>query len=171
MPTSACFLLVEDREEDIVLVRRSFVRAKVLNPLQVVTSGAQAIAYLSGTGLYTDRLAFPMPSLVLLDLQMPGIDGFAVLKWIRQREALKELHVVILSSSDAMRDVSAAYRMGANSFLIKPIDFERFVEISQALGGFWLWHPHLPDLHSSHDAQFNQSQNRPKGEPIRQRQI
>jgi CheY-like chemotaxis protein len=70
---------------------------------------------------------------------MPGLDGFDVLRWIRQEPVLSALRVVVLTASDDMRDVNVAYKMGANSFLIKPADLDRFVEISQALNGYWLW--------------------------------
>ena len=136
---SACFLLVEDSEEDILLIRRSFARGRILNPLQVVRGGEQAIAYLEGKDQFADRNQFPMPALILLDLRMPGTDGFAVLSWLKQHPELDFLRVVVLSSSDSMRDVSAAYALGAKSFLIKPLDFERFVEFSAALSGCWCW--------------------------------
>lgn len=139
MSDDALFLLVEDNEDDVILIRRAFQKAKILNPLQLVRNGEQAIAYLSGFGRYANRTEYPLPSLVLLDLKMPGIDGFDVLRWIRQQHVFSDLRVIILTSSDLMRDVNLAYQLGANSFLIKPIDFERFVEISQALGGCWVW--------------------------------
>lgn len=145
MSEQALILLVEDSEDDILLIRRAFIKAKVLNPVHIVNTGKEAMAYLSGTGRYSNRSEFPLPSLVLLDLKMPGIDGFDVLRWIRNEPGLKTLRVVILTSSDEMRDVTTAYQAGANSFLIKPIDFDRFVEISQALNGYWLWMDKAPD--------------------------
>ena len=133
------FLLVEDDNNDVLLIKRSFLKARVLNPLQVVTTGEDAIAYLSGQDKYANRLEFPLPALVLLDIQMPRVDGFQVLTWIRKQPALSEIRVVMLTASDAMRNVNLAYQLGANSFLIKPVDFERFVEVSQAFGGCWSW--------------------------------
>lgn len=132
-------LLVEDSPDDVALLRRSFIKARILNPLHVVTDGQEAIDYLAGKGKYANREEFPFPALVLLDLNMPGVDGFQVLQWIRRQSRLKGLRVVVLSASDNMRDVSRAYELGANSFLIKPADFDRFVEISQALSGYWVW--------------------------------
>jgi CheY-like chemotaxis protein len=145
MSEQALFLLVDDNEDDILLVRRAFVKAKVLNPLQVVRSGEDAIAYLGGEGKFANRAEFPLPALVLLDLKMPGLDGFDVLRWIREEASLRTLRVVVLTASDDMRDVNVAYKMGANSFLIKPADLERFVEISLALNGYWLWHDKAPE--------------------------
>lgn len=145
MSDQALILLVEDTEDDILLIRRAFIKAKVLNPIHIVNNGKDAVAYLSGTGRYANRSEFPLPSLVLLDIKMPAMDGFAVLRWIREQPGLKTLRVVILTSSDEMRDVTAAYQAGANSFLIKPVDFDRFVEISQALNGYWLWMDKSPE--------------------------
>lgn len=146
MAEQALFLLVEDREDDVLLIKRAFAKANVLNPLHVVSSGEEAIAYLQGVGKYRKRGEFPLPALVLLDIKMPGLDGFQVLEWIRADPDLRALRVVILTSSDDMHDVSRAYKLGANSFLIKPIDFERFVEISQALAGYWIWMDQAPEV-------------------------
>ncbi|HEV2380841.1 MAG TPA: response regulator [Terriglobia bacterium] len=139
MSDQALILLVEDQENDVLLISRSFAKSKVLNPVQVVRNGPQAIEYLKGAGPFANRAEFPLPSLVLLDIKMPGMDGFEVLRWIRQESGLSNLRVVMLTSSDDIRDVNRAYQLGANSFLVKPVDFERFVEITQALSGYWLW--------------------------------
>jgi CheY-like chemotaxis protein len=146
MSDEAVFLLVEDTEDDVALIRRAFSKANVLNPLQVIRSGEEAIAYLSGVGPFMNRVEYPLPALVLLDLKMPGLDGFEVLRWIRLQPGLKGLRVVVLTSSNNMRDVNLAYQLGANSFLVKPVDFEKFVEISQALRGYWLWLDKAPDV-------------------------
>jgi CheY-like chemotaxis protein len=146
MSDQALFLLVEDSETDAILIRRAFVKGNIINPLQVVTNGDQAIAYLKGEGPFANRAEYPLPELVLLDLKLPGIDGFQVLRWIRQQPELKALRVVVLTSSDRIQDVNLAYQLGANSFLVKPVDFERFVEISQALKGYWLWLSKAPEL-------------------------
>src|SRR3954468_6378149 len=125
MADTAVFLLVEDEQDDAVLIQRAFRRAKFLNPLQVVRSGEEAMLYLKGEGRYSNRAEFPLPALVLLDLRMHGVDGFELLAWIRSQENLRALRVVVLSGSDAMTDVNRAYHLGANSFLVKPVDFER----------------------------------------------
>jgi CheY-like chemotaxis protein len=138
------FLVVEDNPDDALLVGRAFRQAKVLNPLHVVSSGEEALDYLRGQGKFKNREEFPLPGVVLLDLKMPGLDGFELLSWIRQSPELRKMRVVVLSSSDDMRDVNRAYQLGANSFLIKPADFERFVEISQALNGCWMWMAQAP---------------------------
>ncbi len=145
-PEQALFLLIEDNEDDVALIRRSFLKGNILNPLQVTRTGDEAIAYLKGEGVYANRAEYPLPALVLLDLKMPGKDGFEVLAWIRQQPTLRALRVVVLTSSNEMRDVNRAYQLGANSFLLKPVDFERFVDISQALAGYWLWMNKAPEV-------------------------
>jgi CheY-like chemotaxis protein len=136
---AAAFLLVEDNEDDIILLKRAFAKCRVLNPLKVVKNGSEAMAYLEGSGRYRDRQEFPLPRLVLLDIKMPGIDGLEVLKWIRQHPSHRSLRVIMLTSSDAIRDVNAAYQLGANSFLIKPNDFDDLVKLTQAIQGYWIW--------------------------------
>jgi len=145
MSAPSLILLIDDSENDMILMRRAFIKAKLLNPLLAVASGEEAIAYLTGTGKYANRAEYPLPGLVLLDIKMNGMDGFEVLRWIRSQPGLKTLRVVMLTSSNEMRDVNLAYQLGANSFLIKPMDFERFVEISQALSGYWLWMDKAPE--------------------------
>jgi CheY-like chemotaxis protein len=134
-------LLVDDDSGDVMLAQRAFLKARLVNPIRSLKSGELAIEYLSGEGEYSDREKYPMPALVLLDLKMPGKDGLEVLRWIRAHEdpQVNSLRVVVLTGSDAIRDVNSAYGAGANSFMIKPVDFERFAELSQAFGGSWLW--------------------------------
>ena len=138
MPDQAVILLVEDREDDILLIRRAFQKGYINNPLQVVRDGDEAIAYLSGEGKYRNRAEYPLPDLVLLDLKMPRMDGFEVLKWVRGQPGLKGLRVIVLTSSQDMRDVNRAYHLGANSFLVKPMDFEDVVHLSKAFTSYWL---------------------------------
>lgn len=139
MYEQALILLVDDDYNDCTLIGRAFVAAKVLNPLVIVRSGEEAMAYLSGLGRYANRTEFPLPVLILLDIKMPGMDGLDVLRWIRNQPGLKTIRVVMLTSSDDMKDVKLAYQLGTDSFLVKPVDFERFVEIARALSGNWLW--------------------------------
>lgn len=138
MPDQAVILIAEDHDDDIVLIRRSLNRAHVFNPLQIVGNGEEVIAYLSGEGKFANRDEFPLPSLLLLDLKMPRMDGFQVLQWIRRQNSLKALRVIVLTSSADIRDVNLAYQLGANSFLVKPMDFENFVEIGKFLNDYWL---------------------------------
>jgi CheY-like chemotaxis protein len=137
MLADALILLVEDREDDALLLLRSFEKAGIKNPVQVARDGAEALAYLSGQGKYSDRVLYPLPQLVLLDLKLPGIDGFEVLRWIRTDSQFPGLRVVVLTSSENIRDVNLAYSLGANSFLVKPMDFTRFVELSNLITDTW----------------------------------
>src|SRR3989442_654748 len=114
MPDISVFLLAEDREDDIILIRRAFHKAHLLNPVQVVRDGEETIAYLKGEGRYANRAEYPLPALLLLDLKMPRKDGFEVLRWIRQEPGLRSLRVVVLTSSDRLQDVNLAYQLGAN---------------------------------------------------------
>jgi CheY-like chemotaxis protein len=139
VPDEAVILLVEDREDDIILIRKAFQEARLLNPLQIVRNGEEAIDYLNGTGRYRNRPEYPLPELILLDLKMPRIDGFEVLRWVRAQPTLKALRIVVLTSSDQIHDVTLAYQLGANSFLVKPLSFVDFVQTSKVLKGYWLW--------------------------------
>jgi CheY-like chemotaxis protein len=131
-------LLAEDREDDIELILRAFAAAQINNPLFVVRNGEEAIAYLKGEGKYARRDEFPLPSLLILDLKMPRIDGFEVIKWIRAQPGLSPLRIIVLTSSDAIRDVNTAYRLGANSFMVKPMDFNDTVQMGRFLTEYWL---------------------------------
>jgi CheY-like chemotaxis protein len=139
-------LLAEDREDDILLLRKAFAKANLLNPVHLVRDGAEVIAYLTGEGKYANRIEFPLPDLLLLDLQMPKMNGFEVLTWIRQQPNLRALRVVVLTSSDRIQDVNLAYQLGANSFVVKPMDFDQFVEVSRAVKGYWLWLSKAPEI-------------------------
>ena len=153
MTQQATFLVVEDNADDVILLRRAFTKAKILNAVHFVRTGEDAVAYLNGFGRYSNRTEYPLPSLILLDLKMPGMSGHEFLGWVRGCPEFRSLRVVVLSSSDEMRDVNLAYQLGASSYLIKPADFDRFVEISQALNGFWIWMDKAPPLAAGEEAE------------------
>lgn len=138
MADQAVILLVEDREDDILLVRKAFERGAIHNPLHVVRDGEEALHYLAGEGPYSNRAEYPLPDLILLDLKLPKVDGFDVVRWIRRQPGFSKIPVVVLTSSDAIRDVNRAYALGANSFLVKPLDFENFIETAKSLRKYWL---------------------------------
>ena len=146
VPEQACILLIDDNEDDIVLARRALAQAQILNPLYVLRDGEEAMAYLQGAGKYADRSEFPLPDLVLLDLKMPRMDGFELLHWVRHQPALRALRIVVLTSSEEIYDVNRAYGMGANSFLVKPFDFEDYVGLARTLGSFWFGYTLAPKL-------------------------
>jgi len=137
-------LLVEDREDDIVLIQKAFRRAKIEPALQIVRGGEEAISYLSGTGKYSNRAEYPLPWLVLLDLKMQRVDGFEVLQWIRKEPGLQALIVVVLTSSEQIWDVNKAYESGANSFMVKPVDFDDTAALANSIIQYWLQHNRFP---------------------------
>ena len=139
-------LLVEDEDNDVLLLRRAFVKAGILNPIHAVSSAEGALAYLAGEGVYADRLKYPLPTLVLLDLKLPGKDGFEVLEWIRRHPTLSALRVIVLTSSTRARDSDRAHQLRANSYLIKPVEFDHLVALSSTLGNYWLRMNEAPQL-------------------------
>src|SRR3954463_16031066 len=142
----AVVLLVDDREDDVVLTQQAFARATVPNQLFAVRDGAQAIAYLQGEGQFGNRAVFPLPDLLLLDINMPKVDGFGVLQWVRSNPALCHLRVVMLTTSDQMTDIDKAYPRGVNSYVPKPVKFNSFVELVGFLLRFWFENSRAPNL-------------------------
>jgi CheY-like chemotaxis protein len=131
-------LLVEDDDNDVLFVQRAFKHAGILNRLEVVRDGEQAVDYLGGTGAYADREKYPLPVFVLLDLKMPRRSGLEVLQWAKEREGLRRIPIVVLTSSKKDSDVSRAYELGANSYLVKPVSFEGLIELTKSLQLYWL---------------------------------
>ena len=143
-PGGSPILLVEDSEQDIAIMQRAFETAGILNPVQTVRDAESAIAYLSGTGQYSVREDYLLPALVLLDLNLPGLDGFELLKWIRRTPDLSGLRVIVLSGSGSSHDVNRAFELGANSFIIKDMDFQNTVELARFIQDFWLFKSQIP---------------------------
>ncbi len=133
-------LHVEDREEDVFLLKYAFKRAQITNPVNVASDGQMAIDYLAGTGQFSDRRQFPLPCLVLLDLQLPHVIGLDVLAWIRKQPEWKRLVVIVLSSSIHDNDIIRAYELGVNGFLVKPSDANNLADMCTALKQYWLTH-------------------------------
>ncbi|MDP2853332.1 MAG: response regulator [Smithellaceae bacterium] len=131
-------LLVEDNPDDVELTLRAFKQNNIFNKVIVAKDGVEALDYLFGKGIYAGRDLTDMPVVTLLDLKLPKIDGMEVLKAIRQNEATKLLPVVILTSSSQEVDLANGYKLGANSYVRKPVDFNKFVEAIKSLGLFWL---------------------------------
>lgn len=136
-------LLVDDSEDDVFFMQRALEAAAISNPVFVAEDGLKATDYLSGTGQYSDRTAFPLPALIFLDLKMPGKKGLDVLAWLRQQEALRGIVVIILTSSQEPSDLRQAYRLGANSYLVKPSTTERLCELVRAVKAYWLEFNHF----------------------------
>src|SRR5438552_3819292 len=139
------FLLAEDSQEDVFLTQQAFEKAQVINPVQVVSDGQEAIAYLKGEGQYSDRVKHPLPAVILLDINMPRKNGFEVLEWLRQQPTLKRLVVIVLTTSSRAVDTDRAYDLGANFYLSKPGRFEQFVEMIKCLHQ-WLRLNHFPSV-------------------------
>ena len=131
-------LLAEDNSTDALMVQRAFKKANLLNPVQVVDDGDKAVAYLAGDGPYADREKYPLPVLLLLDLKLPRRSGLEVLEWLKQQPAIKRLPVVVLTSSKENADINRAYDLGANSYLVKPVDFDPLLELVKTLGLYWV---------------------------------
>ena len=131
-------LLVEDNPDDVALTIRAFKKSDISNKIIVAKDGVEALDYLFGTGMYAGRDVKDMPVVILLDLKLPKIDGLEVLKSIRQNEFTRLLPVVILTSSVEEKDKINGYRLGANSYVRKPVDFNQFSEAMKFLGLYWL---------------------------------
>jgi two-component system response regulator len=131
-------LLVEDNPDDAALTLRAFQKNGILNPVTLARDGREALDYLFGIGAHEGRDTSQQPVVTLLDLKLPRIDGLEVLQQIRQNEATRLLPVVILTSSSEDRDKVDGYRLGANSYIRKPVDFDQFIDAVRLLGLYWL---------------------------------
>jgi CheY-like chemotaxis protein len=131
-------LLVEDDANDVFLMKRAFGKAGVPVQLHVARDGREALCYLRGDGQYADRERYPLPVLMLLDLNLPYVPGLEVLRQVREDPSLRGLVIVVLSSSLAEADLVQAYELGANSYLSKPNELEAVQEQVKAIGQYWL---------------------------------
>ena len=138
-------LLVEDNPDDVELTRIAFAEADLDSRLEVVRDGAEALDYLFARGAHAGRDPARLPSIVLLDLDLPKVDGREVLQAIRANEATRSLPVVVLTTSTEPFDVDASYALGANSYIRKPVDFEQFVWAVKQVGLYWLVLNHPPE--------------------------
>ena len=125
-------LLVEDRPIDIDLTRRAFERRKVINPLQVARDGEEAIAFFDQW-----EAGEPMPICILLDLRMPKMNGLEVLRRLKSHPKFSTIPVVVLTTSSEDSDVAEAYKLGCNSYIVKPVDFEKFVDVAAKIEVYW----------------------------------
>lgn len=148
MESESLFLHIDDDENEIFFVAREFAKAPSNVAVVHVASGLEAIAYLNGAGEFKDRLHHPLPSLILLDIKMPGFDGFDFLKWLRSNAEgnLRLIPVIVLSVSALPEDVERAYALGANSYIRKPLNWSEFAERMRMLGIYWCSHVEKPQV-------------------------
>jgi CheY-like chemotaxis protein len=130
-------ILIEDNPSDVELTRRAFKRAKIANPLRHFDNGESALEYLNGF-LTEEKRINEIPLLILLDINLPLVSGLEILKTIKTSNVLRRLLVVMLTTSSEHRDLETAYELGANSYIIKPVDFEKFSELVAQIGMYWM---------------------------------
>ena len=137
-------LIVEDEDNDVFFLKDALRKAGIGNPIQVVPDGRIALDYLDGVGRFANREAYPLPSVVFLDLKLPQINGLAVLEWIRGQISLPPMVVVVLTASTLDEDIERAYRLGANSYVVKPSSRDKLIAIVKDFSNWWLKHNEPP---------------------------
>lgn len=140
-------LLVEDEANDVILLKYAFEKAGILTPVQVVSDGREAIAYLSGHGIYAERSRYPEPHMILLDLNLPIVTGIEVLKWIAAIPKFPKIPIVVLTSSRDPKEVEACRALGVSAFMVKPISNQQRYRLSMFLKERWLDVIQPPLLH------------------------
>lgn len=138
-------VLAEDDEDDQLIVRKAFNKARFRSPLQIVDNGRELMDYLKGRGKYQNREAFPMPGLILLDLNMPVMSGEEALAEIKADKNLQHIPVVVLTTSDDQTGINRCYELGANTFITKPVTFSGFLNVVSELQLYWFSLVELPD--------------------------
>jgi CheY-like chemotaxis protein len=139
-------LLVEDEESDVYLLTHAFREAGIVNEVVVARTGQEALDFFTGTGRYSNRRAFPLPGLVLLDLNLPIKSGMEVLEWMRRQPSLRVIAVIVFTSSCHPMDIERAYELGANCVVTKPQDLEALEKLAVHLKGWWLTFTQLPPM-------------------------
>jgi len=142
-------LLVEDNPDDVELTLRAFKRSHLMNPIAVARDGVEALDFVFARNEHAHRATQSLPTLVILDLKLPRLDGLGVLKAIRAEERTRFLPVVILTSSKEEQDLISGYTLGANSYVRKPVDFAEFIEAAKVLGIYWLMINQVPPERSN----------------------
>jgi len=146
MLNQGVILLVEDDPDSVLLMKKAFTAAGITNPLRTVKDGEELLAYLGGTAPFENRQANPIPTMILLDLKLPRKSGFELLEWIRKEGKFSRLIIVVLTSSRESKDISKAYALGANSYLVKPTSFHDLVDVVKMLKNYWLTHNQFPGV-------------------------
>jgi len=142
-------LVVEDSPNDVLLLQRAFSKGGPEVPLHFVRDGREALDYLNGVDRFADRNLYPLPTLLVVDLKLPGIDGFDIIKWVRKESELRDLRIVVLSSSNEPSDISRAHELGANAYHVKPNDPNAFIGMVEGLRAYWANRNVEPDVPAS----------------------
>ena len=148
MDDKQTILLVDDSEDDLLLMKHACEAAHFKPAVVTITDGEAAMAYLSGEGIYSNRAKYPLPTVMLLDLNMPRVSGFEVLTWVRAVPGLKRLPIIVFSASTRTEDVERAFEIGANSYLVKPCSLAALIAMMCCLRD-WLEYNHFPPLKES----------------------
>lgn len=139
MDQDLTILVADDDENDVILLQRALLKNAIVNSVQVCCNGQQAIDYLSGSEPYSDRKKHPFPSIVFLDLKMPRKSGLDVLQWLKAHPECHVIPVIMLTSSREETDITQAYKLGANSYIVKPLDFSEFRIMIKTVCDYWTW--------------------------------
>ncbi len=143
-PNTIHILIAEDDEEDRMLTRDAMLESRLVNRIDFVEDGEELMDYLNNRGKYADIKEYPLPGIILLDLNMPRKDGREALKEIKSSEVFKKIPVIILTTSKAEEDILRSYNLGVNSFITKPVTFNGMVNVMQTIGKYWLEIVELP---------------------------
>lgn len=143
-------LMADDDDDDILLTQKALEKGKLLNPLYTVHDGEELLDYLFHRGNYTDEASAPRPGIILLDLNMPRKDGREALKEIKADEDLRDIPIVVFTTSKAEEDIYRSYKLGVNSFITKPVTFESLIDVIQMLGKYWFEIVTLPAEEKKH---------------------
>jgi CheY-like chemotaxis protein len=136
-------LLVEDNPDDILITKRAWSKGQIKNKLYIVNNGEEALEFLYKQGEYSNS---PTPGLMLLDLKMPRVDGFEVLKTVKQDAKLKRLPIIVLTTSNRDKDIQRAFNLGCNSYILKPVDYQKFIEAVETIQKYWMTICEIPLL-------------------------
>jgi CheY-like chemotaxis protein len=134
-------LLVEDNLDDVLITKRAMAKGQIRNKLYVTNDGEEALEFLKKQGKYLNA---PTPTLILLDLKMPKLDGFGVLKAVKSDEVLKSIPIIVLTSSERDKDIELAYQLGANNYIMKPVNFDNFIKTIISIKYYWLTISKIP---------------------------
>jgi CheY-like chemotaxis protein len=151
--TLRTILLVEDEPTDAALITRAFEKARVRNPVIHLADGDQVLRYLAGKGEYADRVKYPLPAVILLDLKLPGATGMQILQWMRVQGEIRRIPVVVLTSDESPKTIDAAYDLGANSYLVKPGNAAEVARMVQTIQQYWVELNEPPQLVMNAEAQ------------------